>query len=99
MDNSTSDRPIMVPMMPIPQTPQVTVNAPVEQNGQNGYKGICMPHLPNRDPIDLQFKDITYTVKLGFYKGKSTHSLKFKKEFTIYRGKFRQFNVFGNWQS
>lgn len=53
-----------------------------EPNGLNGHhtnytdnstefsKGFShMPHLPNRDPIDIQFKDITYTVKLGFNKG------------------------------
>lgn len=51
-----------------------------DQNGINGHtvytdnsvafsNGICMA---NRDPIDIQFKDITYTVKLGFNKGMHT---------------------------
>lgn len=71
MDQSATDRPAAVPMVPMMTT---------DQNGLNGHtiytdnstefsKGFCMPHLPNRDPIDIQFKDITYTVKLGFYKG------------------------------
>lgn len=74
MDHSAIDRQAAVPMVPM-----MTVNT-AEQNGLNGHtiytdnsmefsKGFCMPHLPNRDPIDIQFKDITYTVKLGFYKG------------------------------
>lgn len=47
-----------------------------DPNGFNGHSnyhenmafanGICMA---NRDPIDLQFKDVTYTVNLGFNKG------------------------------
>lgn len=28
-------------------------------------------NLPYREPIDLQFKDITYTVKMGWNHGKS----------------------------
>lgn len=72
MDHNAIDRP--------QQAVVSIVNAADQQNGLNGHtnytdnstefsKGFCMPHLPNRDPIDIQFKDITYTVKLGFYKG------------------------------
>lgn len=79
MDQSANDRQTVVPM-----TPTITVSTS-EPNGLNGHtiytdnstefsKGICMPHLPNRDPIDIQFKDVTYTVKLGFNKGKSIES-------------------------
>lgn len=74
MDHNAIDRQAVVQMVPM-----VTSNT-TEQNGLNGHtnytdnsmefsKGFCMPHLPNRDPIDIQFKDITYTVKLGFNKG------------------------------
>lgn len=68
MDYSLTERQINLPMGIINN----------EQNGHNGNgngytknlelsNGLCMT---NRDPIDLQFKNITYTVNLGFYKGK-----------------------------
>ncbi|XP_031640929.1 ATP-binding cassette sub-family G member 1 [Contarinia nasturtii] len=67
MDYSLTERQINLPMG----------NITNEQNGINGNgngytnhfelsNGLCMS---NRDPIDLQFKNITYTVNLGFYKG------------------------------
>lgn len=67
MDHNSAERQINLPMG----------NVNNEQNGANGHtnmsrnlafaKGLAMT---NRDPVDLQFKDITYTVKLGFNKGK-----------------------------
>lgn len=77
MDHSAND----VRQVTVPMVPTITVNTSEQPNGLNGHtiytdnsmefsKGICLPHLPNRDPIDIQFKDITYTVKLGFNKGR-----------------------------
>lgn len=69
MDHNLNERQINLPM----------ANVNGDQNGYNGNgngytnnninfsNGLCMN---NRDPIDLQFKDITYTVNLGFNKGK-----------------------------
>lgn len=44
---------------------------------ENGYvpdtectDKFTFPNLPYREPIDLQFKDITYTVKMGWNHGK-----------------------------
>lgn len=46
-------------------------------NGENGFNlhtdnndNIAFQNLAKHDPIDLQFKGITYTVDLGFRKGK-----------------------------
>lgn len=36
----------------------------------------AFPNLPYRDPLDLQFKDITYTVKMGWNKGEWRTSCK-----------------------
>lgn len=51
-----------------------------QQNGFNGNgyveKQLAFSNglnMSNRDPIDLQFKDITYTVNLGFNKGKANN--------------------------
>lgn len=70
MDLNSAERQINLPMG----------NVNNEQNGANGHtnmsrnlafaKGLAMT---NRDPVDLQFKDITYTVKLGFNKGMYIH--------------------------
>ncbi len=42
-------------------------------SGENGMNGVHrqpqFSNLPSRDPIDLQFKDVGYTVNLGFRKG------------------------------
>lgn len=41
-----------------------------EGNGENGtHKQPQFFNLPSRVPIDLQFKDVAYTVNLGFRKG------------------------------
>lgn len=67
MDHNLTERQINVPM--------ATINN--DSNGLNGHaihnhtslafsNGIC---LENRDPIDLQFRNITYTANLGFTKG------------------------------
>lgn len=43
-----------------------------DENGENGvYKQPQFSNLPSREPIDLQFKDIVYTVNMGFRKGKN----------------------------
>lgn len=76
MDHSVS----AVPMVLVEPKNTVNTTEQQQQNGLNGHaiytdnsnefsKNIRLPHLPNRDPIDIQFKDITYTVKLGFNKG------------------------------
>ena len=31
--------------------------------------------LPSRQPLDIQFKDVSYTVDLGFYKGLCFYSI------------------------
>lgn len=41
---------------------------------------IGFSNLPYREPLDLQFKDITYTVKMGWNKGNKTASNKEKSE-------------------
>lgn len=39
-------------------------------NGENGVnKQPQFSNLPSRQPIDLQFKDVAYTVSMGFRKG------------------------------
>lgn len=41
-----------------------------DANGENGVdKRPQFSNLPSREPIDLQFKDVAYTVSLGFRKG------------------------------
>lgn len=41
-----------------------------EENGENGvHKRPQFSNLPSRDPIDLQFRDVAYTVNLGLRKG------------------------------
>lgn len=37
----------------------------------NNHDNCGVSNLPYREPIDLQFKDVTYTVNLGFNKGKN----------------------------
>lgn len=40
-------------------------------NGENGVRKLPQfSNLPSREPIDLQFKDVVYTVNMGFRKGK-----------------------------
>lgn len=40
------------------------------ENGENGvHKRPQFSNLPSREPIDLQFKDVAYTVSMGFRKG------------------------------
>lgn len=48
-----------------------------DTNRENGFNlhtdnndNISFQNLAKHDPIDLQFKDTTYTVDLGFRKGK-----------------------------
>lgn len=58
---------------------QVPLVTPSNGNGthrENGYvtnidntDRFGFTNLPYREPIDLQFKDITYTVKMGWNKG------------------------------
>lgn len=64
MDND--NRPNSVPM--------ATVNTDSHQ--ENGFNlqmdnndNITFQNLSYREPVDLQFKDVTYTVNLGFRKG------------------------------
>lgn len=41
------------------------------RDAENGNgNGVGFTNLPYREPIDIQFKDISYTVDLGFSKGK-----------------------------
>lgn len=40
------------------------------ENGNGNGNGVGFTNLPYREPIDIQFKDITYTVDMGFNKGK-----------------------------
>lgn len=81
MDHNSAERQINLPMgTNIVHNEQNGANVNIEQNGANGHtnmgrnlafiKGLAMT---NRDPVDLQFKDITYTVKLGFNKGMYIH--------------------------
>lgn len=62
------------------------INLPMVEPQQNGLNGNGYEkqfafsnglNMANRDPIDLQFKDITYTVKLGFNKGKFQFTFNF----------------------
>lgn len=39
---------------------------------ENNSNAVGFTNLPYREPIDIQFKDITYTVDLGFNKGTYT---------------------------
>lgn len=40
-------------------------------NGENGVHRLPQfSNLPSREPIDLQFKDVVYTVNMGFRKGR-----------------------------
>lgn len=68
MDHNLTERQINLPMGNITTEQQNGFNG-------NGYeKKLAFSNglnMANRDPIDLQFKDITYTVNLGFNKGKS----------------------------
>lgn len=81
MDHSLNERQISLPMANINSEQNGYSGNNGNGNGNangNGYtnnninfavsNGLCMN---NRDPIDLQFKDITYTVNLGFNKGKT----------------------------
>lgn len=36
---------------------------------ENGFHYPHISSLPPREPIDIQFKDVTYTVNLGYLKG------------------------------
>lgn len=60
-------------------------------NGKNNmHKPLQFSNLPSRDAIDLQFKDIAYTVSMGFRKGmycfffyfKLLHNLSVRKTLT-----------------
>lgn len=107
MDHSVSAVPIVL------VEPKNTVNtSEQQQNGLNGHaiytdnsnefsKNIRLPHLPNRDPIDIQFKDITYTVKLGFNKGMFIcidHAMFYDSKliaaYFAYKKKFEDFSKF-----
>lgn len=56
--------------------PMGNITSEQQQNGINGNgyeKQLAFSNglnMANRDPIDLQFNNITYTVNLGFNKGK-----------------------------
>lgn len=39
-------------------------------SGSESFKFSNFTNLPSREPVDLQFKDVSYTVNLGFHKGK-----------------------------
>lgn len=46
----------------------------IANNGRHDLEngnGVGFTNLPYREPIDIQFKDISYTVNLGFNKGKA----------------------------
>lgn len=66
MDGDLSDK----------QVPLVTTANGNGTHRENGYvtnidntDRFGFTNLPYREPIDLQFKDITYTVKMGWNKG------------------------------
>lgn len=45
-------------------------------SGENGvHRQPQFSNLPSREPIDLQFKDVAYTVNLGFRKGMNFYNL------------------------
>lgn len=68
MAQSVAERQINVPMGSVNNDPN-GYNSHRSYNDKLGFSnGLSMT---NRDPIDLQFKDITYTVNLGFSKGKA----------------------------
>lgn len=41
----------------------------IHRDIESSCNGVGFTNLPYREPIDIQFKDITYTVDLGFNKG------------------------------
>lgn len=47
-----------------------TVTDEIMDNNDNGYKFQHFRSLPSREPLDIQFKNISYTVKMGFNTGK-----------------------------
>lgn len=40
-------------------------------SGENGFHFPHISSLPPREPLDIQFKDVSYTVNLGYFKGES----------------------------
>lgn len=38
-------------------------------NNDNGYQFQHFRSLPSREPLDIQFKDVSYTVNVGYFKG------------------------------
>lgn len=66
MDNNLAERQINLQTINITNDAQRDncLNLHTDNNDNFGFS-----NLPYRDPIDLQFKDITYTVNLGFNKG------------------------------
>lgn len=71
MDNNLTDQQqINLTMSNI--TNDTTTTTPWENGLQmeNNNDNFGFSNLPYSEPIDLQFKDITYTANLGFNKGK-----------------------------
>lgn len=67
MDHNMTERQINVPMGTINNDPNgLNGHAVINYKSPAFSNGIC---ISNRDPIDLQFRNITYTVNLGFNKG------------------------------
>lgn len=65
-----------VALPPPPPAIEITANdvsvpsasgAPASENG--GYRFAHITSLPAREPLDIQFKDVTYTANLGYFRG------------------------------
>lgn len=69
MDGDSSDKQVPPPVT----TTTMNGNGTHRENGYvtnvDSVNRFGFTKLPYREPIDLQFKDVTYTVKMGWNKG------------------------------
>lgn len=75
MEN-VNDRQIIVPTATInSETRRENGFSQINDNNNSVVQNCAFQNLSYREPIDLQFRDITYTANLGFRKGEPAGKL------------------------
>lgn len=52
------------------EVPAAATSASESAPNENGFRYGNITSLPAREPLDIQFKDVSYTANLGYFRGK-----------------------------
>lgn len=70
-ESTNHRRPSQLPLVGVTVMGSPTTNGIDEiiDNNDNGYQFQHFRSLPSREPLDIQFKNVSYTVNVGYFKG------------------------------